>query len=498
MNIAFRVDASSQIGTGHFMRCLTLADALKGRKAAIRFISRHLPEHLQQMLAARGHEFISLAASAGATDDLAHAKWLGTSQLADALATIQALTDKPCDWLIVDHYALDEHWETRLRQSAKKIMVIDDLADRKHDCDLLIDQNVYADMNTRYLSKVPLHCRMLLGPRHALLRDEFRRMREAAEPRTGDVEKVLVFFGGVDCDNYTSYAIEALSGIEDHQFEVDVVIGAQHPYRDEIEFACVKHGFFCHVQTEKMAELMRSADLAIGAGGGAVWERCAAGLPALTLCSAFNQERQVTGAASAGLVYFPDMKEDPALTIRKHAIALMENLALRNLLSRNGLREVDGYGTSRVCRELGASGTSIRLAVKEDSERLFEWRNHPEIRAVSRNTARIEWENHRLWFESVIDDPDRILLIGERDGFPSGVVRFDIKGGEAEVSIYLVPGVRKAGADLLLGAENWIQSTRPDVKIVRAHVLGNNERSIHLFSKSGYHLESACYIRKLP
>jgi UDP-2,4-diacetamido-2,4,6-trideoxy-beta-L-altropyranose hydrolase len=498
MNIAFRVDVSGQIGTGHFMRCLTLADALKHREAFIRFICRDLPEHFQQMLTAKGHEFILLAASAEATDNLAHASWLGTSQMADARATIHALADKPCDWLIVDHYALDECWETRLRQTAKKIMAIDDIADRRHDCDLLLDQNFYADMDFRYLGKVPQHCRLLLGPRYALLRDEFRNMRESAGPRTGDIERILVFFGGVDRDNYTSYAIEALSGIEGRKFEVDVVIGAQHPCRAKIEYACAKHEFSCHVQTDKMAELMHSADLAIGAGGGALWERCALGLPALTLCTASNQENQVKGAASSGLVYFPDIKENPVSTIRHHAITLMENDTLRTFLSSNGQKEVDGCGALRVCRELGCHGIHVRKAVQADSVRLFEWRNHPSIRAVSRNTDTIEWESHRLWFESVMNDPDKMLLIGERDGLPMGVVRFDIRDGEAEISIYLVPGIERTGADLLPSAENWLHSARPDVKKIRAHVLGDNERSIHLFSKSGYHLESASYVRKLP
>jgi UDP-2,4-diacetamido-2,4,6-trideoxy-beta-L-altropyranose hydrolase len=165
--IAFRVDANSQIGTGHFMRCLTLAVALKQCGAQIRFVSRDLPTYLRDMFVARDLDLVSLSSAEKEkpTRDLAHSHWLGASQAQDAKATIQALSDNSWDWLIVDHYALDVRWESTLRKSTKQIMVIDDLADRQHNCDVLLDQNLYRDMQTRYSDKVPAHCRLLLGPR---------------------------------------------------------------------------------------------------------------------------------------------------------------------------------------------------------------------------------------------------------------------------------------------------------------------------------------------
>jgi UDP-2,4-diacetamido-2,4,6-trideoxy-beta-L-altropyranose hydrolase len=167
MKVAIRVDASSQIGTGHFMRSLTLADALKQRGTQIRFVSRHLPEHLRSMLMEKGHEFAMLdsAKSNVPLDELAHAQWLGVSQAQDAADSIQALSDGAWDWLIVDHYALDGRWESALRGTIKKIMAIDDLADRQHDCDILLDQNFYSDIDERYVGKVPESCQLLLGPR---------------------------------------------------------------------------------------------------------------------------------------------------------------------------------------------------------------------------------------------------------------------------------------------------------------------------------------------
>ncbi|MDI1293633.1 MAG: UDP-2,4-diacetamido-2,4,6-trideoxy-beta-L-altropyranose hydrolase [Methylobacter sp.] len=497
MKIAFRVDASVQIGSGHFMRCLTLADELTRRGAQIRFVSRYLPDYLACLLAAKGYELAMLdsAENDAVFDELAHAHWLGCSQAEDAKDAIKALSDRVWDWLIVDHYALDSRWESRLRQAARKILAIDDIADRPHDCDVLLDQNFYADMNTRYTGKVPDHCRLLLGPRYALLREEFRQLREQVEPRTGSVHCILVFFGGVDADNYTSLAIQSLIDMGVADMQVDVVIGAQHPCREAIEAACLRPHFTCHVQTNRMAELMAAADLSIGAGGGATWERCCLGLPTIAISTAENQRKQIVDAASEGLVSAPDLKHD--LVIGHHISSLIENSCLRQLISRNAMQAVDGKGVLRVITGMGCSGIDMRMARPDDSESLFVWRNHPAIRAVSRNSGLINCEDHSQWFASLLSDPNRVLLIGLREGVPIGVVRFDIQNHRAEVSIYLVPGITGCGRDLLRSAEMWFAQNRLEVNILRADVLGANERSRQLFLSAGYEVESISYFKKL-
>jgi len=499
MKIAFRVDASVQIGTGHVMRCLTLADELTQRNAQIRFVSRHLPEYLANLLEAKGYELARLdsAENDADLDELTHAHWLGCSQAEDAKDAINALSDSVWDWLIVDHYALDSRWESRLRQSARKILAIDDIADRQHDCDILLDQNFYADMNTRYAGKVPDHCRLLLGPRYALLREEFRQLREQVESRKGPVHRILVFFGGVDADNYTGRAIQALTDRGVADMHVDVVIGAQHPCREAIEAACLRDHFTCHVQTNRMAELMAAADLSIGAGGGATWERCCLGLPTIAIGTAENQRRQVADAAAEGLVYAPDLKHEFDSVIGNHIRALIENSCLRQLISRNAMQAVDGRGVLRVVAGMGRGGIVMRTAMADDSERLFAWRNDPAIRAVSRNSDFINWEDHSRWFASLLNDPNRVLLIGQRDGVPIGVVRFDIQNHQAAVSIYLVPGITGCGRDLLRSAEIWFAQNRRDINVLRADVLGGNERSHQLFLSSGYEVESTSYFKKL-
>jgi len=355
-HIAFRADATSQIGTGHFMRCLTLADGLRQRGAHIRFISRGLPTHLRDMLAAKGIELSLLSSNEGssATDELAHSHWLGASQAQDAEATIQALSDQTWDWLIVDHYALDARWESTMRTSAKQIMVIDDIADRSHDCDVLLDQNFYADMQTRYADKVPAHCQLLLGPRYALLRDEFRKLREQIKPRTGPVKRILVFFGGVDADNCTGRAMKALAEMGGEGLHVDVVIGAQHPCLTEIKANCAQHGFVCHVQTNRMAELMASADLAIGAGGSASWERCCLGLPALLVSLADNQIDIAKALDLSGCcIYLGELERVNASIMQRQIAGLISAHDQIEMISRRALSLVDGMGVDRVCQALG-------------------------------------------------------------------------------------------------------------------------------------------------
>lgn len=499
--VALRVDASTQIGTGHFMRCLTLADGLQQRGVQTRFISRYLPEHLQSMLSAKKHEFMLLSGDQNnmCMDELAHACWLGVSQEQDAGDSTQALSDAHWDWLIVDHYALDFRWESILRRTAEKILVIDDIADRQHDCDLLLDQNLYSNMKARYENKVPAYCQLLLGPRYALLRDEFCQLHDRIKPRRRSVKRVLVFFGGIDVDNYTGNAIEALSKMDLPDLHVDVVIGIEHPAREQIEADCARLGFICHVQTNRMAELMAMADLAIGAGGSAVWERCCLGLPTLTLCVAKNQHKQITDAAFECLLYAPKLEGELIFAIARHVDTLMENDCLRTVFSLNGMQVVDGRGLLRVIGSLSCSGIEIRLARSDDSDNLLKWRNHPSIRAAARKPDIISRENHQKWLHSVLASSDKLLLIGEREGVPVGVVRFDIHADEAEVSIYLVPEAKQRGQgrELLQSSEYWFSANRPKVNKITAYVLGNNERSHHLFLGMGYQVESTNYLKRL-
>jgi UDP-2,4-diacetamido-2,4,6-trideoxy-beta-L-altropyranose hydrolase len=192
--ILIRTDASVQIGTGHVMRCLTLADELRGRGAEVIFVCREFDGNLCGYIEEKGYIVHRLPVS-DATEQgdqnieigLKHTAWLGADCQTDVEQVEEIIKDleSPPDWLVVDHYALDERWEECLRSYCKKIMVIDDLADRPHNCDLLLDQNFYENLESRYDGLVPPQCKKFLGPKYALLRPEFRESVPSASPDNG-------------------------------------------------------------------------------------------------------------------------------------------------------------------------------------------------------------------------------------------------------------------------------------------------------------------------
>jgi len=504
VKILFRTDASAQIGTGHVVRCCTLAEALFESGAQIHFVCRHLPRSLYNMLFAKGFE-VSLLESSGFNGELddyvvPHSHWLGVSQGEDAQATLGIIKGDKQDWIIVDHYALDVSWEQQLRQVTKNIMVIDDLADRKHDCDLLLDQNFYLDQETRYLNFVPKTCQMLLGPGYALLRKEFAQQRSNATIRTGDVKRILVFFGGVDLHDYTTQTILALSEIENISFTVDIVIGAEHPNQTHISNLCEQFGYQLYVQTTRVAELMLNADLAIGAGGGAVWERACMMSPALSIPIAKHQIKQLEDLATTGILYTFDAATFDCENIKRHVLALIENHSLRHLLSSNSALLVDGRGAEKVARKLSAAiFVSVREAKLSDEQDLFLWRNHPNIRDVSFNKNEISPEQHSNWFRGVLANNDKVLLIGEFEGRSVGVVRFDVGDTAAEVSIYLIQKSENKGMGLSLlhSAELWLKKNKSHIKTIKASVIESNDISHRFFIRAGFQPVSRSYRKEL-
>lgn len=306
MKVVFRVDGSTEIGSGHLMRCLCLADALTSR-AKIVFICRTLTAGLEQLINARGYSVKILPGSSSKHEGgLFHASWLKASQQQDAIDSSNVIIENGgCDWLVLDHYALDYRYEKAMRAYTSKILVIDDLADRAHDCDILVDQNLYADMFTRYIGKVPGHCQCLLGSEYTFLRDEFLQERANARIRRGKVRSILIFYGGVDNLNYTQEAIEVLvsqvgKDIWNRNIKVNVVVSSMHPNIELIEMLCNIYGLQFHIQTNKMAVLMAQSDVALGAGGVSTFERLYMRLPALITPVAENQREPLIYMASLG------------------------------------------------------------------------------------------------------------------------------------------------------------------------------------------------------
>lgn len=342
MRIAIRADASVDIGTGHVMRCLALADALRSAGAEIVFVCREQEGDLCGLIATREFEVLRLAAG-GAQD------WQ-----ADAAQTVDAVTARwpRADWLVVDHYRLDERWERSMRPAAARIMAIDDLADRRHDCELLVDQNLSRDMDKRYKEWVPERTHLLLGPKHALLRAEFAAARAACRHREGALRRILVFFGGSDAGNETAKALEGIRLFGRPDIAVDVVIGATNPHYEKIAGLCAAlPNATLHRQANNMAELMTAADLALGGGGITTWERCCLGLPALITILADNQRELTHAVTDYGAAVNLGRAEELTVVDYRQALEAITPSRLARMAQR-GAELVDGEGCARVAHAM--------------------------------------------------------------------------------------------------------------------------------------------------
>ena len=360
MNLVFRVDASIQMGTGHVMRCLTLAEELRRLGHSCVFICREHPGKLGEFITNKGFVVHFLSTTSGVNlrvenDDTAHAEWLGASWRRDAEQTLVALGSMEVDWLVVDHYALDARWEKLLAKAAGQIMVIDDLADRHHACDLLLDQNLGREI-ADYDHKVPKHCTRLIGPKYALLRPEFARLREKSLQRRKkpELKRILISLGGVDANNTSGKVLNALSDSTlPVDIELDIIMGATSPHLKEVQKQTdrLPRQAAVNVSVNDMAERMYLADISIGAAGSTSWERCCLALPSIMVILAENQ-REIGNALEqngcAHLIAENRIAEDlvPLLSSLVASGAELEKLA------NNAMMICDGKGCSRLISEM--------------------------------------------------------------------------------------------------------------------------------------------------
>lgn len=342
MHFLFRADASLTTGTGHVVRCATLAAHLVKTGHDIQFLCRETVGNLIGWLESQGMPVLRLAQHDGAAEP----------ETADAQASKAAIGNTRYDWLVVDHYDLGDRWEKDMASQADRVMAIDDLG-RHHDCDLLVDQNYPNPIHQMYQAAASAKCVLLLGPEFALVRPEFTKLRSHSLARQRDkLSKVLVFMGGSDPLNETSKALNgiALAGISD--LAIDVVIGGNNPHRSVVEAAYGRlPSAQLHVQTQQMADLLASADCAIGAGGSTTWERCVLGVPALVTILADNQEPIAVVVAAAGAHRVLGWHD--AITAKDYADALrmLDGEKLRRM-SEVAASLCDGMGVARIAFHL--------------------------------------------------------------------------------------------------------------------------------------------------
>jgi UDP-2,4-diacetamido-2,4,6-trideoxy-beta-L-altropyranose hydrolase len=470
----FRVDASPGIGSGHVRRCLVLAEALAADGWSVAFACCAGTKEAVPSLARSGFACCVVSAE--------H----------DGLDALRDLVADRCDLLVVDHYGLDARFEHACRSLAKTILVIDDLADRPHDCDVLVDQTPGRQASD-YTGLMPGNCTILAGSQFALLDPRFRQAREQLGAPADQMRRVLVSFGGTDPAGATVRALEALA-VAKLRAAVDVVLGTDNDNMGRIRqlAAELDPPAMVHVSVDDMASLIAQADMAIGAGGVSALERCCLGVPSITVTIADNQRKLADQLAQAGVT--ENLGPLTALSVRDFADAvarLASDSARRREMRAEALAIADGLGVARVraaCSPtlLAKDGgpVQLRLATMADAGLMLKWQSTPGIRAHSRNPEAPGPAEHTRWMQNKLADPCCIFHVILHGGRPVGVLRLDRQAdGAYEISILVAAEAQNkniGGAALELA-----KRLLPDA-VIRAVIRADNAASIRMFERAGY------------
>lgn len=479
MRVMLRADASPAIGGGHIIRCLALADALR----------------------ARGHDVV-FAVAPGTLDVVTALSrsgfWvLDVSGEGDEL--IRSVDQNRIDLMVFDHYGIGADFE-KLARSVSRVAVIDDAPTRPHDCDLLVDQTA-GRRSSEYLTLLPSGTEVLCGSQFALLRPAFADLRSDAIARR-DVEHVartLICFGATDPGGWTVPVTRAIrTKLPD--MALDIVLGASASNRSEIStFTDASHNMRLHTDPIDMAGLLVAADLGVGATGSMTWERCCLALPSVAAALVDNQRDIARILGIAGAARIVAVNENFADCVGQAVAELAGARATRQAMSAASAAVCDGLGASRVASAMerlvgsggqrDSTGSRTRLAGRQDSELIWAWRNDWETRRASKTTAPIPFASHSLWYERVLSDRNRLLLIGESaTGDPIGNVRFDRDPtGDALVSIVVAPAARGRGSGrvLLQAACSQVSEIWPGTSLV-ADVAEDNPASRRIFEANGF------------
>jgi UDP-2,4-diacetamido-2,4,6-trideoxy-beta-L-altropyranose hydrolase len=351
-NLFIRVDAGIEIGDGHFLRCLTLANSLKKKFDQIIFISNKLPKHFVEKINNNNFKTYKINGYTHIQEEKLGAevkKQLSHNDLVETKSIIEKHKNST-NWLIIDHYGIDYVWEKNVRVNIEKIIVIDDLANRKHRCDILIDQNFYENMEKRYTKLIPNYCKQFIGPKFTLLRPEFLNARKNLK-RKKQFKRILISFGGSDSSNETKKALLATEDLG-KKYKIDVIVGTNNPNKKQIMKLCSKISL-CNFyeQVENISKYMKKADLAIGAGGTSTWERCCLGLPTIVTSLSKDQEKINENLSKIGCVINLGIAKK---TSKLDYVKILKEIDSKKLskISKKCLLLVDGEGVKRTVSKI--------------------------------------------------------------------------------------------------------------------------------------------------
>ena len=488
MKIAFRVDASPEIGTGHIRRCLSLAAPLIAAGASVSFAVRDHGLDYDRLV--RGAvPLIALKRSEARVTDaasaVAHAHWAGVDDETDATEFVDAVMAIAPDWVLIDHYGFDARWHRCVSERlGAKIAVIDDLADRPLACDLLIDHNWHADHREKYRGWLEQDAHLLGGPRFALLDAAFA---DAPRLEVSDaVGSIGVFMGGTDIVNATVAVAEAI-GMSGFSGAVEVVTTSANPHLGTVRQAVAAlPGARLSLDLPELSGFFAAHDLHIGAGGGATWERACIGAPVIAAVCADNQLGVLEPLDAHDVLILHRYRPVEPAALAREIDALIADPATRRRIAANARKLVDGRGAERAA--LAMMPLSLRPARADEGEATFAWRNSAEPRRHFTNPDPIDPAGHRDWWTRATADPDRHLLMLDVGRRPAGVLRYDMAGEVATVSLYLDPALTGLGLGvrLLEAGTEWLVANEPRAARIDALVLPANSASLRAFRAAGY------------
>jgi UDP-2,4-diacetamido-2,4,6-trideoxy-beta-L-altropyranose hydrolase len=326
---------------------------------------------LAHELARRGNDVTFLfgpgtAETIGALDRSGFAAVTVSGTLGGTLEALHRLYHDGLDLLIVDSYAIAAPQHQMFRTCAHTILVIDDLANRSHDCDLLLDQTLGRETSS-YETLVPSTCRVLAGSNYALLRPEFavaRRRAFARRVESGEVQRILVSLGMTDISGITGKVVRALVAAEPN-WALDVVLNSRAQSRAEVvALAASSRNVRLHTDPEAMAGLMLAADLAVGAAGSTSWERCCLGLPTVTVVLAENQNLIAENLARRGAILNVNSTGPIEEGVSAAVAQLASDNKLRRAMSKAAFGVTDGLGTKRVAEAILEACSQRYLAAR--------------------------------------------------------------------------------------------------------------------------------------
>lgn len=477
MKLLIRVDADSEIGAGHVMRCLALAQAWQDAGGEAVFAMATESPDIEGRLKSERMETLHLSAQPGSRQDAAE-----TSALALKLEA---------SWIIVDGYVFDSEYQRAIKELGARLLFIDDYGHCDwYSADMILNQNVYAG-ESLYERREP-HTRLLLGSRYVLIRREFLKWREWKREIADTGRRVLVSMGGADPDNATLTVIRVLQKLEMPDIEARILIGPLNPHRESLEREIKNSSRNIELLTAAtdMPELMAWADSAVSAAGSTCWEMAFMGLPFLALILAENQIKVAEELGNRGLAvnlgyYHQNSSRQVADGLYHLLLSTQQRIAMAYL----GQKMVDGEGCERVLIPLLGNAIRIRRARESDCKIFWQWANDPEVRSSSFSPASISWDDHVRWFEKKLNDSETAIFIAlDFEDNPIGQIRFDLTDEkEAEIDVSIDSDMRAGGYGQTListGVErifrNW------NIQSVSALIRAENSRSIKAFERAGF------------